>query len=288
MQIETPNDKTCIVCGETLSPSPRYPGLLHCPNCSFLTADLGIGCEDIFALYGHDYFHGSEYGNYLEEQAALEVNFARRLSEIRALPHLDDKSRLFEIGCAYGFFLRLAQAHFAEVAGIDVAEAAVNHARDVLKLDVRCGDVLIEKIPPSPDVVCMWDVIEHLERPDLVIGEVAEALAPGGYVCITTGDVGSWVARFRGPKWRMIPPPTHLHYFDRTTLSRLLANHGLEVVSTTYPPVVRTLGTLLHGIFKLRLGADNLYRFLAKVPGQRLPIPINLFDIMSMTARKPG
>lgn len=280
-------DKSCLVCGAPLSSAPRYPGLLNCNACGFLTANVDLSSDELAALYGHDYFHGSEYGDYTQEKAALQANFSGRIAELSQLPGVSGQSRLFEIGCAYGFFLEMAQNHFAEVCGVDISSDAVAYARDVVHVNAHAGDFLAFEMPFKPDVICMWDVIEHLAAPEKFIARAAEALVPGGYLCITTGDIGSLVARLRGPKWRMVHPPTHLHYFSSTNLQQLLANSGLEPVSLTYPPVVRTVGTVLHGVVSLRLQADELYKLLSRLPGQNISLPINLFDIMFMVVRKP-
>ncbi|UTW51631.1 class I SAM-dependent methyltransferase [bacterium SCSIO 12827] len=279
--------RACMVCDAPLVPAHRYPGLLKCDTCGFHTADVSLSPEKIRALYGHDYFHGAEYGDYIEEKNALQINFIHRLAEIRALPGLSASSKLFEIGCAYGFFMEMADTVFSDVAGIDIAADAVAYARDDLGLNAVEGDFLEADLPFTPDIICMWDVIEHLERPDLVLKKSSEILAPGGYLCITTGDIGSFTARLRGPNWRMIHPPTHLHYFSVATLGRLLQRSGMDLMSVTHPAVKRTIGSMLYGVFDLRLGAHKLYSLLSRLPGQDLTVSLNLHDIMLVIARKP-
>jgi predicted TPR repeat methyltransferase len=240
------------------------------------------------SLYGRDYFHGAEYGDYVGDKTALQTNFAGRIEEIGLLPGISEHSRLYEIGCAYGFFLEMVQGRFKEVSGIDISTDAIAYARDVVGVNASVGDFLETEVPFNPDIICMWDVVEHLAKPEKVIERAAQTLTPGGYICITTGDIGSLMARVRGPKWRMIHPPTHLHYFDNSTLIKVLANHGMERVSLTYPPVVRTVGTILHGVLRLRFQAEALYRKLSRLPGQNISIPINFYDIMFLVARKAG
>ena len=55
------------------------------------------------------------------------------------------------------------------------------------------------------------------------IAKIAEVSSPDALLVLTTGDIGSRLARMRGQKWRLIHPPSHLHYFDRVTVTRLLA-----------------------------------------------------------------
>ena len=58
-------------------------------------------------------------------------------------------------------------------------------------------------------------------------------------LALTTGDIGSVNARLRGHKWRMIHPPTHLHYFSAETMKALLDRHGFRQSSISVIPVSR-------------------------------------------------
>ncbi len=279
------NQARCLVCGGTLARS-HLPGLLQCGACGFITADLHISDEEHKALYGPGYFHGEEYSDYVLEEESLKENFRRRLRTV--LEFMPDSSgkNLFEIGCAYGFFLDLAKDHFAAVAGIDIAAAAVAHARDKVRVDVVAGDFLSHGLARPPDLVCLWDVIEHLKHPGKVLAKVSETISPGGLVAITTGDIASLNARIRGRRWRMIHPPTHLHYFSRATLGRLLDGMGFDVIHVEYPGVTRTLGQIFYGVLVLRHGMPGLYRAFERLPVMDWKIGLNLFDIMFVIARK--
>lgn len=275
----------CLVCGGRLAPS-RLPGLLQCHACGFITADVQISDAELKALYGTDYFHGEEYSDYVQEETSLKANFSDRLSTL--MSHVDTPSArtLFEIGCAYGFFLDVAREKFARVSGIDISADAVAHARDALGLDAAAHDVLEHEFTDAPDVVCMWDVIEHLRNPDATLARVADVIAPGGLVAITTGDIGSFNARMRGRNWRMIHPPTHLHYFSRASLTRLLNEKGFDVVHVEYPGVTRTLGQIFYGVLVLRQQMHGLYRVIEKLPFMDWKVSLNLFDIMYVIARR--
>jgi SAM-dependent methyltransferase len=276
----------CAVCGHNLSFSKRYPGLLLCSDCSFLTADLKLSDEELTKLYGPDYFHDGEYENYIAEKAALQLNFKHRLKLIFSLPSIGKQSQIFEIGCAYGFFLELLSGQFANAAGIDIAEDATKYAREVLNVDAIHGNFIDFEPDFNPDVICLWDVIEHLKNPREVLEHAHQITAPKGYVLITTGDVQSINARLRGPKWRLIHPPTHLHYFSKKSIRSLLQDVGYENIRISYPSVWRTIGTIMHAIVDQRLGLKSIYKILKNIPGFNIPIPLNLFDIMLITAQK--
>ena len=273
----------CLVCGHN-ELQPRFEILLQCPVCGFVTASVDQPLNAV-ELYDCGYFHGQEYLDYRAEEAFLKKNFRRRLNQVlqrRAGGHL------LEIGAAYGFFLDLAQAHF-DVVGFEVNAAAARCVRERFGVDIRTDDFLLCRpadIGGPADVTVMWDVIEHLERPDLAVARVSTLSRPGALLYITTGDIGSWVARVRGVRWRMIHPPTHLHYFSRATLQRLLRTHGFRVVQTRSVGVARSLRQVLYSILVLRLHRSEAYEAFAKVVPPTWGFTLNTFDIMQIVAEK--
>lgn len=279
------NQTRCLVCDGTLDRS-HLLGLLQCGACGFITADLRLSDEEHKALYGPDYFHGDEYADYLLEEAGLKENFRQRLATLLHYAGDPSAKTLFEIGCAYGFFLDVARERFAAVAGIDIAEHCVTHARDSLGLDVTVGDFVSHKHDRPYDVYCMWDAIEHLKNPADFVAKITENIQPGGLLAITTGDIGSLNARFRGRRWRLIHPPTHLHYFSKRTLTRLCNRYGFEIVHIEYPGIVRSVRFILYSILVLRYRRVGLFRRLENMGFLDRKVSINLFDIMYVIARK--
>lgn len=277
----------CLVCGGELAPG-RIDGLLACTACGFVTANMQLSDAELAALYGRDYFHGQEYHDYEAEEAMLRDNFRRRISTLkRQIPDLS-RMNLFEIGCAYGFFLDEVKQDVAAAAGIDVSKDAVTEAVDRFGVAARCGDYLDFDIGAKVDFIAMWDTIEHLARPDLFLEKAARDLRAGGHIAITTGDIGSAFAKFRGKGWRMIHPPTHLHYFSAATLRQLLERLGFEVVHLSHPGITRNVQSALYIILALKFGAPGLFDIVRRMRVFNFPLTINLFDIMFMIARRRG
>lgn len=277
-------DLVCLVCGGRLG-TDRMAGLLRC-QCGFITAGMDVSFDELKRLYGKNYFHGDEYGNYIAEEESLKANFRGRLATLAACLSQPDQKSLFEIGCAYGFFLDLARGRFQSVAGIDISEEGVRYAATTFGLDVSCGDYLDASLGRPYDAFCLWDTIEHLAHPDRYIAKISREIAPGGLLALTTGDIGSLNARLRGSRWRMIHPPTHLHYFSVGTIGRLLDRYGFDVIHVEHPANLRTLGAVLYGILVLRWRMPGLYKAIASTKLNGLRIPLNLFDIMYVIARR--
>ncbi|HUE71457.1 MAG TPA: class I SAM-dependent methyltransferase [Pirellulaceae bacterium] len=279
----------CIACGADAW-EPRWEILCRCRSCGFVRAAELPPATTTAEIYTEAYFAGEEYCDYLADREVHRQNFAARWRDMQRLA--GKLTSVFEIGCAYGLFLEYATSQGATATGIDVCREAVEHAAAQLGQRATAGDFLTAPIAAGQyQAFCLWDTIEHLPHPEAVIGRVVELLPAGGWLFLTTGDIGSGVARFRGRSWRMIHPPTHLQYFSRDTMRQFLARHGLEVVEIKSIGVYRTLHSVLAGLSVLGKGwsrsvAARLHKSIPVRTQQRLGAWVNLGDIMGVAARK--
>jgi len=275
----------CLVCGGPYQSSPLQ-GLVTCARCGFVSTDVELADSELEALYGKGYFHGEEYLNYVEEEESLRQNFRERLKTLRRVaPDLRERD-LFEIGCAYGFFLDEVKEMVKSTAGIDISDDAVRYAHNVLGVNAQRGDYLKIDLGRKFDLITMWDTIEHLKRPDLFLAKVRDDLRPNGLLAITTGDIGSLNARLRGRKWRMIHPPTHLHYFSLQTMRALLHRFGFETVHISHPGISRNLRAILYYVLVWRTKKTKLYDAINTWRLFDMRISVNFFDIMYVIARR--
>ncbi len=282
------NSGACICC-DCADWSPKFRVLVQCNNCGFIRADTEVTPEQIKRLYQEDYFRGKEYGNYLADQATHRTNFAWRFKMVKKVA--PDLRRLFEIGCAYGFWLECCTKNELQCAGVDVCEEAANYAKNTLNQNAVAADFLTMDIQPGRfDAFCMWDTIEHLANPERFLARAYELLPPGGWLFMTTGDIESRMARWRGPHWRLIHPPTHLQYFSIATMGRFLKQHGFEAVDWQTQPMFRNFGEVLGRVSSLGQGISKwtAQTLSAILPGavKRSGFWLDLGDIMFVAARK--
>lgn len=276
----------CIVCQHP-DLQPHFEGLLRCPECGHVVADLSQSEEDLQKLYERNYFFGEEYSDYLRDKEVLQKNFRLRLRELQRFLDPQRHQRLLEIGCAYGFFLDVARPAFQQVEGIDVTPDGVRHASEQLQLKAIKDDFLRHDYGEQKfDVICMWDTIEHLRSPERFIERAAGLMDPGGLFAITTGDIESRNARRRKQNWRLIHPPTHVHYFTGHSLPRLLENAGFEVVYHRYCGFYRSVDNTAYNILVLRKKSERLYRLLKKLHLVNFFFYLNMYDIMYVIARR--
>jgi SAM-dependent methyltransferase len=278
--------RSCVACGGHDATS-LYRDLVRCDACGMIYYPRCLSPDEVTRLYAEDYFKGQEYFDYLADRAVHEANFRARVQQLaRWLP---PGKRVFEIGCSYGLFLHVARDRW-QVAGCDVAAEPCRHARDVLGLDVRAGD--FTELPlrrGEVDAFCLWDTIEHLNDPARDLAWMAELLEPGGLLALTTGDIGSRLARWRGPRWRQLHPPTHVWYYSRETMRLMLERFGFEVVEFRHIGLARSVGQVVYSLTSLgREKPSWLHTLCMKSRLGRLWVWLNTLDLMFVVARRGG
>ena len=224
--------RTCNAC-RAAAPSERFERdgfhIVECTRCGLVYVGEDPAAIDFAALYGETYYTGGQEGafaDYVGQGPARRAAARRRLWSLRRMKR---QGRLLDVGCAAGFFLVEAKAHY-QVRGVELSEYSSRFAREQFGLDVITGTLHEAALPDaSVDLVTLWDVIEHVSDPHALLAEVARVLAPGGRVVLTTGDIGSAYAQARGVQWHLMTPPWHLYFFSRSTLAALAARAGLRV-----------------------------------------------------------
>lgn len=275
---------SCIACGSN-DFKIQYGILKNCSVCGHSVAlDLDLANLAAKDIYDQGYFQGKEYFDYKRDRVCFERNFKARLGDV--LKYCS-AGKLLEIGSAYGFFLNLASKHFS-VTGFEVCEEAAEYARKNFSLDVKSDNFLQENLPPeSFDVACMWDVLEHLKNPQDFIEKISKIIKKDAVLALTTGDISSLNARLQGKRWRLIHPPTHIHYFSRESITRLLNKFGLRVIDVSYPGSWRSIRQISFNLFCFPYkGKENIFRLVNSSPLANINIYFNFFDIMQVVAKK--
>ncbi|MGE5184621.1 MAG: class I SAM-dependent methyltransferase, partial [Acidobacteriota bacterium] len=182
----------CVACGNSVSRGlyeVRGFSIVRCSGCGLARTELPTGF-DPDAIYTEAYFQGGHhdgYADYAGSAGDLRREFRRTLE---TLPVRGGK--LVEIGCAYGFFLDEARAAGFDAYGVEVSDAARTAAQSRGHVVARSLGELAGHGPF--DAAVMLDVIEHLARPDEILGELRGLRRPGAPLVITTGDFGSPLA----------------------------------------------------------------------------------------------
>jgi SAM-dependent methyltransferase len=255
----------------------------ECPSCGLQFWKRPPGFQPR-QTYDASYFENASSDHGYDDYAALERSLRRNFE--RRLAHLGRPARgarLLDVGAAYGFAVSEARRAGWRAIGLEVSSAAARRAAAANGGPIALADVSFAPFPAQTfDAVTMWDVIEHLPDPHRAIACVASLLRPGGRLALTTGDAGSPLARISGPRWHLYTIPEHLYFYTRRSLEMLLSAHELRVEFIRAEGAVYTLGYLAERLRKTLLRRSG--RVLPRWRGADLAVPVNLFDVVTVSA----
>jgi SAM-dependent methyltransferase len=115
--------------------------------------------------------------------------------------HVDDDTVLVDVGCGGGKMLRTIKDHRRGVTllGCDVTEPTdTNDDFTFSAVDPATGRLPYDDM--SADVVLVVDVLEHVDRPEKALSEIARILRPNGKLLAFVpieGEPVSWYSAFR-------------------------------------------------------------------------------------------
>ncbi len=149
--------------------------------------------------------------------------------------------RLLDVGCATGVFLDMMQKRGWEVEGTEVSEELASYARKTFSLKIHLKDLTKEELEADPyDAITLFDVIEHIPNPNLLITACRNLLKPDGLLLLRTPteeglfrDIAKVI--YAGSLKKIEFPMLwffsfeHLHSFSLKTLTYLLEKHQFVV-----------------------------------------------------------
>lgn len=293
----------CAICGTAGNASELYPAnfdltafnasifsarrlpdgiryrMVRCDGCGLVRSDPVAAPETLARLYTHSTF------DYDDEVANLTATYGHYLRRLEG--HGAQKGALLEIGCGNGFFLEEALAQgYRTVAGVEPSTAAADKAHPLVRPRIA-RDIMRPGLfaPGTFDVVCLFQVFDHLPDPAAVLDECLRVLRPGGLILCLNHNVAAVSARLLGERSPIIDIE-HTYLYSPATLARIFRVHGFRIrrvgpVLNTYTLHYLTRLVPLPGPLKRRL-LDRLRA--AQLGRARLSVPLgNLY----LVAQKP-
>lgn len=146
--------------------------------------------------------------------------------------------RALDCGCGAGANARLLRARGWSVTGVTLSpgerERAAAHCDRVLLADLE--GPLPEEIGRGYDLIVLSHVLEHLRRPEHLLGAVRPLLRPGGTLIVALPNPLFYPIRLRVLTGRCeyerdgILDETHLRFYSFASAAALLERSGLRVL----------------------------------------------------------
>jgi dolichol-phosphate mannosyltransferase len=256
--------------------------IVQCLGCGLVFTNPQLSSAEVLALYA-----GVEDQTYLENVEARIKTFSYNLDAVERF--LPPASRMLEVGSYCGFFLDVARKRGFDVLGVEPSVWASAYARDTLHVPTVTGglDALPDGTKPF-DVVCSWDVLEHLSDPMAELKLINRRLRPGGVFAFSTLDYANWVPRLLGERWPWMMD-MHLYYFTTKMTTQMLERAGFRLLHQQSYRHIVTLDYLLSKLTALGIpGAAALRAVAAKLPTANVYVPFYFGDIQLYVCEKFG
>ena len=195
---------------------------------------------DESGFYGRQYYEKyliEEFGfPSLPERARTDLSerclyWLRTLLRYRLPP-----GRVLELGSAHGGFVAMLRWAGFDAIGLEVSPWLVEFAKRAFDVPVLLGPIEQQDLEPASfDVIAAMDLIEHLPDPVRTLKRCVDLLKPDGLLLIQTpcfpeGKTHGQLVEDKNPFLSMMISPNHLFLFSRRSLTRLLADLGLNYV----------------------------------------------------------
>jgi SAM-dependent methyltransferase len=155
-------------------------------------------------------------------------------------------------------------------------QARLSHGQDIVEATFEEAQLRDSEF----DIVTLWDVLEHVVDPQVVLEKARRVLRPGGLLALNTPNIDSSIAHLLGSRWPLLLPE-HLYYFSRRSLRLLLQRCGFRFLTTKVHIVWFSLGYLLHRLEQHSVwGARPLARLIGVSRLGQARLPLLLGEIM--------
>ena len=174
--------------------------------------------------YFEGWFKGA-VGDFTEHDLEISRNwFWAWLTKLNSyVPVARGKGRtVLEIGCSIGGVASLLSERGFNVYASDISKYAVERAKKLSPKVMFCVFDVQKPIPLRKkfDIILSFEVVEHLEKPELAIKNMYNSLNKGGYLVISTPYPYKWIHS----------DPTHINVKFPKEWVNIMKDTGLKKV----------------------------------------------------------
>ena len=222
----------CASCGAMAWQPVRVAWAVHqCGRCRHVAAQNPYAASSTDPLYGEEFARQQEHPTYSFVNGCPKLRDERLWRQrLEPLAALRQSGRLLDVGCAVVALLDFARSLGWTPQGVESSAWEVRYAREHFGLQVHEG--ILEPgvfADQSFDVVLCSHTLEHVPEPDKLADQFFRVLRPGGaaLIVVPTQFTSLTYRLFSRPVGE--PPPRHVQFFSRASLTRMLRARGFTV-----------------------------------------------------------
>lgn len=220
----------------------------ECRNCQLWMLSPYPSPQELTQIYD------SSYQLYEEESdtvtaTLLETIVGSRINLIKK--YLREGSKILDVGCGTGTFLKKLKAAKYQVHGTEWSESAGNKAKEKIydSTAITIGEV--KQVNGEYDAASMWHVLEHNPEPLKCLEDIKSKLHKG-YLFIEVPNAKSLVLQNTNEKYPWLSIPEHVTYWNDDSLRFLAAVSGFQVVESSTPlAMIMLYGKAKGGYYKV-------------------------------------
>ena len=151
--------------------------------------------------------------------------------------YINNDDKVLEIGCAEGNFLdNLSQRKKIYPFGIELNQAAARIARDKgITVESKFLNELTDHYSEEFDVVCSFQVMEHIDDPLSVLADSLKLLKEGGKLIVSVPNNDSFIKDAKDNVLNM--PPHHTGLWNQKLLQFLPSILPMKLEKIIYEPL---------------------------------------------------
>ncbi|MBL0045929.1 MAG: class I SAM-dependent methyltransferase [Flavobacteriales bacterium] len=233
---------SCPICGSSAftplfsvidqSVSHESFSLTTCKGCGFCATNPRPAASRIGAYYeSTNYISHTNTSTSLQDRAYQFVRRWAIQTKHKQIAKYKHQGKALDMGCGTGEFLAYLKRKGYSTQGIEPSGTAREQAIHNHTLDVVPD---IDQIPANGqfEIITLWHVLEHIYDLNGTLDKLHARMMAGGLLVIAVPDRESWDAQYYRTNWAAYDAPRHLFHFRRRDMSRLLSDHGFQLVNT--------------------------------------------------------
>lgn len=193
----------------------------RCPSCGLAQSTQFPSVEEQLTLYGGNEIYQPPQEEQFQAAKGAAVHVVHDLERLSVT-----SGRVLEVGCYVGYAMALFREHGFDVTGVEKNVACAEHARS--KYGLRVFNDLSE-IPVDERfrIIFISHLLEHITDVNQFIRAVRGFSEKDSILYVKVPNYASLFARYiLRSRWHAFIPKQHVWYFEKSTLTSVLHQHG--------------------------------------------------------------